>query len=503
MMKCTFLNLYVASPALAGALSLACPGQAVAQASPQREAFFGQTHVHTSWSLDAYIIGNTLNGPEEAYKYATGEPIKHPAGQMVQITRPLDFQGVTDHSEYAGMMSLANDPTSPISKLPIAAKLRARTPAEVQAIFQFLAGSIAKGEPIKELTDPQIAGSVWTRNNAIADKYYKPGTFTTFCSYEWTSMPNNQNMHRNVFFKDCAKVPVAPFSAIDSDKAEDLWTWMNGQRRAGNEVLAISHNANLSNGLMFPIDVDGKGRPIDDAWAQERLLNEPLTELKQVKGASETHPELSPTDEFANFEIMNYLIGIDKSFGQTAWRYARRPTRMGSRCRMPAGYNPYKFGVVGAGDSHNSATPIRSRTSLAITAWSIPRRRRGFPARWHPEWTSFRPEPPAWPAYGPRKIRETSIFAAMQRKETFATSGVRIRVRLFGGWEYGQDLVSEGTGSRLPMRRACRWAAICRPRRARRPHSSSRPSRIPRTAISTASRSSRAGARTARLREDL
>ena len=144
-MKCTFLNLYVASPALAGALSLACPGQAVAQASPQREAFFGETHVHTSWSLDAYIFGNTLNGPEEAYKYATGEPIKHPAGQMVQITRPLDFQGVTDHSEYAGRSSLANDPTSPISKLPIAAKLRARTPADVQATFQFSGGLDCQG----------------------------------------------------------------------------------------------------------------------------------------------------------------------------------------------------------------------------------------------------------------------------------------------------------------------------------------------------------------------
>lgn len=416
---------------------------ALAQGSPQREAFFGQTHVHTSWSLDAYIIGNTLNGPEEAYKYATGEPVKHPAGQMVQITRPLDFQGVTDHSEYAGMMSLANDPSSPISKLPIAEKLKARTPQEVAATFQFLAGSIAKGEPIKELTDPQVAGSVWARNNAIADKYNKPGTFTTFCSYEWTSMPNNQNMHRNVFFKDCAKVPVTPFSAMDSDKAEDLWTWMNGQRQAGNEVLAISHNANLSNGLMFPIDVDGKGRPIDDAWAQERLLNEPLTEIKQVKGASETHPDLSPTDEFANFEIMNYLIGIDNSSAKLDGSYTRQAYQNGLAMQDARGFNPYKFGVVGAGDSHNAATSysqsnyfgdhglvdgtpearlagkVESGMNILQTGTS------GLAGVWAEENT------------------RASIFEAMQRKETFATSGVRIRVRMFGGWEYGQDLVSQ------------------------------------------------------------
>jgi hypothetical protein len=136
-------------------------------------------------------------------------------------------------------------------------------------------------------------------------------------------MPQNQNMHRNVFFKDCSKVPEAPFSAIDSDHPEDLWNWMDGQRKVGNELLAISHNANLSNGIMFPIEVDSKGKPIDAAWAQQRMTNEPLIELKQVKGASETHPDLSPNDEFANFEIMNYLIGLDNSFSKLHGSYAR------------------------------------------------------------------------------------------------------------------------------------------------------------------------------------
>ncbi|NEJ83877.1 DUF3604 domain-containing protein, partial [Rhizobium leguminosarum] len=137
----------------------------------------------------------------------------------------------------------------------------------------------------------------------------EPGKFTAFCSYEWTSTPNNRNMHRNVFFKDCAKVPELPLSSIETTKPEDLWDWMDGQRKAGNEVLAISHNANLSDGHMFPTDVDEKGRPIDATWAASRGRNERLTEIKQIKDASETHPTLSPNDEFANFEILTYLLG--------------------------------------------------------------------------------------------------------------------------------------------------------------------------------------------------
>ena len=351
-MKCTFLNLYVASPALAGALSLACPGQAVAQASPQREVFFGQTHVHTSWSFDAYVIGNTLTGPEEAYQYATGEPIKHPAGHMVQITRPLDFQAVTDHSEYVGMMSLANDPTSPISKLPIAAKLRARTPAEVQATFQFLGGLDCQGRTHQGIDrsprSPARSGHATTPDRRQV---------STSRARSRPSAPTSGRRRRTI--RTCTAMsssrtaPRCPWlrsRAIDSDKAEDLWTWMDGQRKAGNEVLAISHNANLSDGLMFPSEVDGKGRPIDDAWAQERLhqrtadRDSSSSRARPKRTLSSRRPMSSPITR-----SWNYLIGIDQSSAKLHGSYvATRPTRMGSRCRTPAGYNPYKFGVVGA-----------------------------------------------------------------------------------------------------------------------------------------------------------
>ena len=432
-------TLMVRTSAFALALSLAF-GAAHAQ---ERNAYFGQTHQHTSWSLDAYILGNTVTGPEEAYQYSMGQPIKHPAGYDVKIKTPLDFQGVTDHSEYVGVVRLANDPNSPLSKLPVAQKLKVTKDNTAVKIFQWLAGSIAHNQPITELLDPAIMNSVWKQNNEIADKYYKPGEFTTFCSYEWTSMPQSQNMHRNVFFKDCAKVPEAPFSAIDSDHPEDLWNWMDGQRKAGNEALAISHNANLSNGIMFPIEVDSKGNPIDAAWAQQRMTNEPLTEIKQVKGTSETHPDLSPNDEFAGFEIMSYLIGIDNSFSKLNGSYTRQAYQNGLAMQDTRGYNPYKFGVVGAGDSHNTATAysqsdyfgdhalvdatpeVRLSGVVASGMDVLQTGTSGLGGVWAEENT-----------------RE-SIFAAMQRREVFGTSGVRLKLRLFGGWGYDKGMLSQ------------------------------------------------------------
>jgi hypothetical protein len=294
-----------------------------ANETPLREAYFGETHVHTSWSFDAFIFGNMATGPEDAYKFSLGEPIKHPAGYPVKIEKPLDFAAVTDHSEYMGAVKLANDPASPLSKLPVAEKLRVRGKEDVERIYLYLGQSLISNQPIKELTSAEVAGGVWKEVVRIADKYYQPGKFTTFAAYEWSSTPDNRNLHRNVFFKDSKKVPALPFTAIDSTNPEDLWVWMDAQRKAGNELLAISHNANLSNGIMFPLDVDSKGRPIDAAWAQERINNEPLTEIQQIKGASETHPGLSPNDEFANFEIMNFLIGVENSKSKLNGSYIR------------------------------------------------------------------------------------------------------------------------------------------------------------------------------------
>jgi hypothetical protein len=417
---------------------------AAAQGTPEREAFFGETHLHTGWSFDAYIFGNTMTGPAEAYAYATGEPIKHPLGYTIKIDQPLDWMGVTDHSEYVGTVRLANDPKSSISKLPIAEKLKVRTKADIQRVYLWLGNSMIDNKPIKELLVPEIAGTVWKENNAIADRFNKPGQFTAFCAYEWTSTPNNRNMHRNVFFKDCAKVPAMPFSSIDSMNPEDLWAWMDNQRKDEVELLAISHNANLSDGHMFPTDVDEKGRPIDAAWAQARMRNEALSEVKQLKGQSETHPFLSPNDEFAKFEILTYLLGDPSGrVPHVAGSYIRQAYRDGVAMQGAKGYNPYKFGLVGGSDSHNTGAPYRqdnfygghgandgtSEVRMSTTEFAGLKNRFLNPAGLTGIWAE--------------ENTRAALFEGMRRKETFATSGPRIKVRFFGGYDLATDLQRE------------------------------------------------------------
>ncbi len=243
------------------------------QPNPERNAYFGETHLHTSWSVDAWVMGNRITGPADAYKYAQGETIKHPMGFDIKIDTPLDFMGVTDHSEYVGVTKQANTPGSYVSTLPAAQPMIMKDPnsqEEQNRVFSYLL-KLNSGAPVKALMDPKITATVWKENVQIADEQNKPGKFTAFCSYEWTSMPDNRNLHRNVFFRDCDKVPDYPFSSLDSTRPTELWNWMDAQRKAGNELLAISHNANVSDGWMYPVDVDNTtGRPIDAAWADSR-----------------------------------------------------------------------------------------------------------------------------------------------------------------------------------------------------------------------------------------
>ncbi|MHA7777222.1 DUF3604 domain-containing protein [Roseibium sp. M-1] len=425
---------------LATVAGIALCGAASAQ---ERNAYFGETHVHTSWSFDAYIFGNHLTGPADAYNYAKGQPIKHPLGYNIQITTPLDWMGVTDHSEYAGVVRLANDPDSTISKLPIAEKLKVHDAADITRIYLWLGESMINGHPIADLVKPEIANTVWQENNKAADAANEPGKFTAFCSYEWTSTPKFRNMHRNIFFKDCAKVPAAPYSALDSEVPSDLWAWMDKQREAGNELFAISHNANVSGGLMYPTEVDMTGRPIDQAWAEARSRNELLTEMKQIKGASEAHPLLSPNDEFANFEILNFLLGNpEDAFVTLGGSYVRQALKDGIAMQQSEGYNPYKMGVVGGSDSHNTGVPYRQENFFGGHArldGTTKERMGGH------NFTGLdvRSENPAgltgvWAEENTR----ASLFEAMQRKETFATSGPRMQIRFFGGWNLSREIAN-------------------------------------------------------------
>jgi len=434
---------------------------ALAQRNPERNAYFGETHVHTSWSLDAFSLGNTITTPADSYKYFRGEPIKHPLGYEVKIDTPLDFAGVTDHSEYSGIVQLANDPASPVSKLPAAQPLilKAKTKEDMEKLALYIINNLGGGPPVKALMAPEITGGVWKKVIEMADTANEPGKFTAFCSYEWTAMPNNMNLHRNIFFKECSKVPPQPFSALDSAHPVDLWNWMEGQRKAGNELLAISHNANLSDGRMFPIEVDTKGRPIDAAYAASRVRNEPLIEMKQLKGTSETHPLLSPNDEFASFELMSVLLGNPPGrIPHIVGSYARQALKDGLAIQDAKGYNPYKFGFGAASDSHNTAVPYRQDNFFGGHTFldgTIEARMSGnlvggmFDARTE----STAGLTGVWAEENTR----ASIFEAMQRKETFAVTGPHIKARFFGGWGYtadmvaAQDWVKNGYANGVPM----------------------------------------------------
>ena len=419
------------------------------QPNPDRDAYFGETHLHTSWSVDAWIFGNRITGPDDAYKYAQGQTIKHPLGYNITIDTPLDFMGVTDHSEYVGVTKEANTPGSHLSKMPEAQPLILKDPndpQEMQKVFLYLL-TLTSRPPIKAFMSPQVAGTIWKENVQIADANNHPGKFTAFCSYEWTAMPDNRNLHRNIFFRDCAKVPAMPYSALDSAHPEDLWNWMDTQRKAGNELLAISHNANVSDGWMYPVDVDSLGRPIDAAWATSRDRNDRLVEIKQIKGQSETHPLLSPSDEFANYEIGNYLLGLDPESGRVdriTGSYARQALKDGITMQDTRGYNPYKLGMAGGSDSHNSASPYRqdnfygghgeadgtaqTRMSGALLGNTIDVRLLnpgGLTGVWAEENT------------------RASIWDAMYRKETFGVSGPHIKVRFFGSWGYDSNLLNQ------------------------------------------------------------
>src|SRR5208283_4776308 len=396
------------------------------------------------------VMGNRLTGPDDALKYAQGQTIKHPMGYDIKIVTPMDFMGVTDHSEYVNVTKAANTPGSAISKMPEAQPLILKDPnnaEEMQKVFLYLL-SLTSKPPIKAFMSPEVAGSAWKENVQIADANNHPGKFTAFCSYEYTSQFDNRNLHRNIFFRDCAKVPALPFSMLDSWHPEDLWKWMDTQRSAGNELLAISHNANLSDGWMYPVDLDSFGRPIDAAWAASRDRNERLVEIKQIKGQSETHPLLSPTDEVASYEIATALLGqpatggrIDRIVGS----YARQAYKDGVAMQDTRGYNPYKFGMAAGSDSHNTGSPYRQDNSFGGHAEADGTVVNRFAGVLLGSTIDVRLENPAgltgvWAEENTR----ASLWDAMYRKETFGVSGPHIKVRFFGGWGYNKDILNAG-----------------------------------------------------------
>ena len=428
---------------IAAALLLSAASAHAEKANPERNVYFGDTHAHSELSGDAYGFGNRLP-PENAYRLARGEEVDHVGGYKVKLKAPLDFFMMTDHSEMIGIATLASDKTSPFYKSEIAGWLRSGTKADGAKFLFAMQNAASTGVNPPGYTSDTMK-SVWESIQANAEKFNDPGKFTTFKAYEWTSMPQGDNLHRNVIFRG-EKVADLPFSAMDSAKPEHLWDYLEEWRAKGADNLAISHNGNLSNGRMFEL-VDSWGAPLDAAYAARRNLNEPLHEAMQLKGASMTHPSFSPNDEWANFEILPVSLHTWQRVEQQRTGYVREAYKFGLQMQQSSGFNPFKFGLEGGGDDHGSAHTWEEFNYSGGHAGldDTPKKRL----------TGTVPLPGAEPlvmaqlsAGGITGVwaesnNRSPIFDALRRKESFGSSGVRIAGRFFGSFKYPQNLTAQ------------------------------------------------------------
>jgi hypothetical protein len=414
---------------------------------------FGDTHLHTAVSFDAGAFGARL-GPRDAYRFARGEEIIASSGQPAKLSRPLDFLVVADHSDnmgifpdlLAGKPELLADPTG--KKWYDMIKSGQGAAAALEMIFSFSNGTFPKA--LVYAPGTRAYKSTWQDNIAAAEEFNQPGRFTAFIGYEWTSNTGGNNLHRNVIFRDNGDKAsqVEPFVTMKpwgSDNPRDLWKWMTAyEEKTGGSVLAIAHNGNLSNGTMFPIIESFTGKPVDQAYVEERAKWERLVEATQTKGDGETHPILSPNDEFANFERWDFG-NLDASVAKTPdmleFEYARSALKNGLKLESQLGTNPYKFGMVGSSDAHTGLAAMEEdnffgkttpqepsperltatfvsnpKTGIKVMDWQVSAS--GYAAVWANENT------------------RASIWDAMQRKETYATTGPRMMVRFFGGWDF-------------------------------------------------------------------
>jgi hypothetical protein len=417
---------------------------------PER-VYWGDTHLHTSFSMDAGAFGCRL-GPREAYRFAKGQEVTASSGQRVRLARPLDFLVVADHSDGFGLfpMLLNGDPSvlgDPQGKRWYEMIQNGQgAAAAVDIITNFGKGTISKAFfPVPGTPSFQ---SAWEEIIKAAEDANEPGRFTAFIGYEWTSNTGGNNLHRNILFRDNASKAsmVEPYTTqkpLGSDNPRDLWKWMAAyEEKTGGQVLAIAHNGNLSNGRMFPIIESFTGKPIDREYAETRAQRERIYEVTQIKGDGEAHPFLSPNDEFANYERWdkgNLDLTEKKKPEMLEFEYARAALRNGLKLEQELGVNPYKFGMIGSTDAHTGLATADEDNFWGKTSSSEPSPGRAM----HPFVKTENATIMGWEqtasgyagVWATDNTRE-AIFDAMQRKEVYATTGPRMIVRFFGGWNF-------------------------------------------------------------------
>ena len=429
---------------------------------PDRQALFGDLHVHTVYSFDAFIM-NTRATPDDAYEFAKGGVLRHPGGFDMQMEEPLDFYAVTDHGFFLGSLRAMTQEGSPLYDHAYADKARdLATEEDSVALFQTMIQLVSDDEEALTLVNEDIQRDAWGSIVDAANRHNDPGRFTAFIGYEYTSSgPEFENLHRNVIFRgDTA--PLLPYTRVDSTNPEDLWAWMDTQRAAGYESLAMPHNSNGSNGWMFSL-LDFDGKPLDSAYADLRMRNEPLVENSQIKGTSDTHPALSPNDEWADFEIMKVRIASTLP-SQPEGSYVREALMNGLEFQAKKGFNPFKFGVVGSSDTHNASYAGDEENYWSKTGIldDTPMERGSIPLSepaadgskyldtYRSTWSAG-----SLAAVWAEENTRDSIYDAFRRKETYSTSGSKIKVRFFAGYDLpsldDDNLISAAYQGGVPM----------------------------------------------------
>ena len=449
-----------------------------------KQLLWGDTHLHTSYSPDAYMNNNYTADPNTSYRYAMGEPVIHPYNRArIQIGTPLDFLVVSDHAEYLGVIRTIHQQGVDTTGLGLWDTLKARfaawylnraldnhtamdifidalpAPGDVRATASGAAGLGNNTSMLPPM--PQASIDTWRSQTELADQYYRPGEFTTFIGWEWSSMPGAANLHRVVLMdgdKSAAQT-FQPFSLLDSMYPEDLWAWLEETSAAtGANFLAIPHNSNVSKGFMFDT-TRLRGTAFDADYIARRRKFEPIVEITQIKGDSETHPSLSPDDEFADFEEFPfYLTPHYSEYVVAPGDYVRSALKRGLSLKRELGSNPYQFGVIGSTDAHTSVSSAEEDNFWGKLATD------STPETKQREWEDGRPHPDGWSmsasglaaVWAEDNTRE-AIMAAMQRREVYATTGPRIRLQFFGAADFGEldidsaALYRQATDSGVPM----------------------------------------------------